>query len=225
MAKTDYDTTAIGSRIRKIRQDKGMTLEEFGALFNASRSIASRWEKGKSIPNAERLKAISKVGNTTVEELLHGGKTERYMNFLDEHYTAWKSHDLNTLIEMGKNGDIHVISSADFSKEELKHEYENELRDLPDSFSTEYASEALLNAIRILCTNTAYSASQSVYFELLRILNDTNRRYIIAEEEEKEGIKELGRFIQETIFKLLEISGLPFNPSEDINQYYPRIKE
>lgn len=225
MAKTDYDTTAIGSRIRKIRQDKGMTLEEFGALFNASRSIASRWEKGKSIPNAERLKAISKVGNTTVEELLHGGKTERYMNFLDVHYTAWKSHDLNTLIEMGKNGDIHVISSADFSKEELKHEYENELRDLPDSFSTEYASEALLNAIRILCTNTAYSASQSVYFELLRILNDTNRRYIIAEEEEKEGIKELGRFIQETIFKLLEISGLPFNPSEDINQYYPRIKE
>ena len=76
MAKKDYDTVAIGSRIRSIRQEKGMTLEEFGNLFSASKSIASRWEKGISIPNAERLKAIAKIGDTTVEELLHGNKEQ-----------------------------------------------------------------------------------------------------------------------------------------------------
>ena len=76
MAKKDYDTVAIGSRIRSIRQAKGMTLEEFGNLFSASKSIASRWEKGISIPNADRLKSIAKIGDTTVEELLHGNKEQ-----------------------------------------------------------------------------------------------------------------------------------------------------
>lgn len=34
---------AVGARIREIRLARGMTLEEFGNLFSASKSIASRW--------------------------------------------------------------------------------------------------------------------------------------------------------------------------------------
>lgn len=66
----------VGLRIKSVRQNKGMTLEEFGKLFNASKSIASRWEKGISLPNAERLKAIAKIGDMTVDELLHGSSEE-----------------------------------------------------------------------------------------------------------------------------------------------------
>lgn len=66
--------TAVGARIREIRLARGMTLEEFGNLFSASKSIASRWEKGKSIPNNIRTKAISDMANISVQELLYGTK-------------------------------------------------------------------------------------------------------------------------------------------------------
>ena len=65
---------AVGARIREIRLAKGLTLEEFGNLFSASKSIASRWEKGKSIPNNIRIKAIADMANISVQELLYGMK-------------------------------------------------------------------------------------------------------------------------------------------------------
>lgn len=64
----------VGARIREIRLARGMTLEEFGNLFSASKSIASRWEKGKSIPNNIRIKAIADMANISVQELLYGTK-------------------------------------------------------------------------------------------------------------------------------------------------------
>lgn len=67
---------AVGQRIKSIRQKKGMTLEEFGNLFNASKGNVKGWEDGKNTPNPERLTEIAKVGNMTVDELLHGTEKE-----------------------------------------------------------------------------------------------------------------------------------------------------
>lgn len=67
-----FDKKAVGARIRKIRLEKGMTLEEFGKLMGADKGIVSRWENGKSVPKAERLKTVAKLGDMTVEELLNG---------------------------------------------------------------------------------------------------------------------------------------------------------
>ena len=62
----------VGNRIKDIRLSLGLTMEEFGKLFYepAAQSIISRWEVGKSVPNAHRLKKISELGDTTVQELL-----------------------------------------------------------------------------------------------------------------------------------------------------------
>lgn len=68
----DIDKKSVGARIKSIRKTKGMTLEEFGKLFNASKSNVLRWEKGDNIPNNERLKQIAKVGDLTVNELQYG---------------------------------------------------------------------------------------------------------------------------------------------------------
>ena len=65
----------IGQRIKRIRLEKGMTLEEFGKMLHTSKSIVSRWEKGISIPNPERLRLIAKISNLTVNELLYGKLT------------------------------------------------------------------------------------------------------------------------------------------------------
>lgn len=66
------DKKAIGMRISSIRKARGDTLEQFGSTLNADKSLVSRWEKGQSIPNPERLKEIAKSANLTVNELLYG---------------------------------------------------------------------------------------------------------------------------------------------------------
>lgn len=67
---------AVGQRIKLIRQSKGMTLEEFGNLFDASKGNVSTWEKGISLPSNKRIKKIASIGDMTVEELLHGNTTK-----------------------------------------------------------------------------------------------------------------------------------------------------
>ena len=75
------DKKIIGSRIKSIRQEKGMTLEEFGKLFGAGKGLVSRWENGLSIPNPERLKSIAKIGDMTVSQLLHGERGGSHYNW------------------------------------------------------------------------------------------------------------------------------------------------
>ncbi|MGH1707831.1 helix-turn-helix transcriptional regulator [Enterococcus gallinarum] len=66
----------IGYSIKLIRKQLGLTMEEFGELFDppASQSIVSRWEKGVSVPNNQRMKRISELGNTTVADLISDNK-------------------------------------------------------------------------------------------------------------------------------------------------------
>lgn len=66
----------IGRRIRGIRISRGFTLEEFGKFFNAGKSNVSQWERGLSIPNADRIYKISKFANITVDELLYGSNQD-----------------------------------------------------------------------------------------------------------------------------------------------------
>lgn len=77
----NIDKKAVGLRIKSIRQEKGMTLEEFGKLFGAGKGLVSRWENGLSIPNPERLKSIAKIGDITVSQLLNGEKGSSHYNW------------------------------------------------------------------------------------------------------------------------------------------------
>lgn len=67
---TDDEKKIIGERINKIRLEMGMTLEEFGKLFSATKSNVSKWCRGDTLPNPERMKQIAKVGDMTVSELM-----------------------------------------------------------------------------------------------------------------------------------------------------------
>lgn len=71
----DINKEDVGKRIYMIRKSLGDTMKEFGNRIGnppASDSIVSRWEKGKSLPNNERLKKIAELGKTSVEYLLTG---------------------------------------------------------------------------------------------------------------------------------------------------------
>lgn len=81
----EYDKKAIGYRIRAIRKNLGLTLEQFGSLIdNSSKSNVSKWESGVSIPNNKRLKLISTLGKVSINELLYGSVETMVKNKIDE---------------------------------------------------------------------------------------------------------------------------------------------
>ena len=67
----------VGFRISNIRKRLGLNQELFGQKINlAHKSLVSKWEKGQSLPNNERLKMIAELGGISVDELLYGSTWE-----------------------------------------------------------------------------------------------------------------------------------------------------
>ena len=62
----------VGVRIKDIRLEKGMSMEEFGKRFNTSKATVNNWEKGRNLPNKENLKIIADLAGMTVQKLLEG---------------------------------------------------------------------------------------------------------------------------------------------------------
>lgn len=86
----------LGRKISLIRKEKGLTLEEFGKIFNASKGVVSNWESGRNVPSNERLKKISELGNTTVEELLYEDSDNKLNVALKTYDTLLKQFSTDT---------------------------------------------------------------------------------------------------------------------------------
>lgn len=63
---------AVGMKIQMIRLSRGLTMEEFGKLFEANKSNVLKWEKGQHLPHLNRLKEIAEFAGITVQYLLEG---------------------------------------------------------------------------------------------------------------------------------------------------------
>ena len=93
---------SLGQRIKQIRLERGETMGEFGKRFEpaVADSNVSRWERDINEPHPANLNKIAVLGNTTVDELLHGkpnGLTTalEIMDYYIEHYT--KLEDIDTV--------------------------------------------------------------------------------------------------------------------------------
>lgn len=93
----------VGARIKSIRLASGMTLEEFGKLFGASKGSAQGWEVGRNTPNPGRLKKIAEFANISVQDLLHGVK--RYMYYIT---IAYRIYHVRRVMSFGNY--IHRLS-------------------------------------------------------------------------------------------------------------------
>lgn len=96
----------LGQKIKELRMNKGLTMEGFGKLFDASKSIVSRWERDISVPNEKRLKHIAKLSGKSVSEFVYGVPSAKrvkeviYMlkRYIEEEpdFVAVELHDLLT---------------------------------------------------------------------------------------------------------------------------------
>ncbi|HCD8415760.1 TPA: helix-turn-helix transcriptional regulator, partial [Enterococcus faecium] len=68
----NLNKTSVGNRIRLVRKELGLSMKEFGKKITptAADSIVSRWERGISLPNNDRLTQIAKIAHKDINWLL-----------------------------------------------------------------------------------------------------------------------------------------------------------
>lgn len=101
-------TTKIGTKIRELRKEKKLTLDQLAQLSNSSKSYV--WEienKEISRPSAEKLKRIADSLGTTVEYLLDSDNLVSEDDASDAHfYRKYKSQTIETKEKIQKMLDI-----------------------------------------------------------------------------------------------------------------------
>ena len=89
----------VGKRIRSLRQEKGLTMEEFGNFIDkANKGAVGNWERGDNLPNNARLKMIAQFGEISVNELLYGTKEQYEKKLIYEIITKKKKLAANNEI-------------------------------------------------------------------------------------------------------------------------------
>ncbi len=66
----------FSERIRKIRLNNNMTMDELAKLFNITKSRISMWENNGVVPREEILIKLSKYFNVSIDYLLGNEKIE-----------------------------------------------------------------------------------------------------------------------------------------------------
>ncbi len=61
----------IGARIRKYREEKGLSQKQFADMINVSNARVSNWEQGINRPDADILADICRALNVSPSELLN----------------------------------------------------------------------------------------------------------------------------------------------------------
>jgi len=74
------DQKKIGSFLKELRKEKGITQEEFAEKLNVSGRSISRWETGSSMPDISLLVEISEFFDVSIPEIINGERKSESMN-------------------------------------------------------------------------------------------------------------------------------------------------
>ena len=69
---------SVGSRIKKLRNDKNISQEELASAINVSRQIVSKWENDNTIPDSYNIKLLCDYFNTSADYILMGEEKETH---------------------------------------------------------------------------------------------------------------------------------------------------
>ena len=176
MALSKEEKVLIGRRIKEIRLEKGMTTKEFGKLFGATDSNVTSWEKGRTSPTPERLKAIAKIGDTTVEELLNWSKNDVIIETIEAY---------ETLLDNAFNNFQFQENYLIFSNKEVKNNLMNtELGNVSYEDVLKAINIAILKQLSKKPTNykELYDALICRYTQEINMFNEFSEKFPIEDD-------------------------------------------
>jgi len=74
------DQKKIGSFLKELRKEKGITQEEFAEKLNVSGRSVSRWETGSNMPDISLLVEIAEFFDVSIPEIINGERKSESMN-------------------------------------------------------------------------------------------------------------------------------------------------
>lgn len=74
------DQKKIGLFLKKLRNEKGLTQEQFAEEFLVSNRTVSRWETGNNMPGLDVLIDVADFYNIDIREILDGERKSEYMD-------------------------------------------------------------------------------------------------------------------------------------------------
>lgn len=86
----------IGSFLRTLRKEKGLTQEQLAEKFNVAGRTISRWENGSNMPDLSILVELADYYNVDIREIIDGERKSEKMD----------SEVKDTLVKVAEYGDI-----------------------------------------------------------------------------------------------------------------------
>ena len=146
--KTQRETTVIimdfRERLIVLREEKGLSQQQFADRLGVSRQTVFRWESGKSVPSAAQIKNICSEFGLDANEFLSGEKAEEGDAGCDE---------------AALNGCKSAEESAD-EADETKHEKRRKSGRKPVIVATAVIAAIVLVALVI---TVAYAVKDAIY--------------------------------------------------------------
>lgn len=144
------DLPTIGFQIQSLRKSKGYTQNQLGDMVGVSFQAVSKWERGEALPDIATFAILAEVLDTTLDNLLHGGKKVT-------DYKGRKTMDdikkgINCLLDMGKllgRENLLYRCAIDGIDEKMNMEIE-------DYLSQPYTYEAMVAEAAIQCMMSGY---------------------------------------------------------------------
>lgn len=74
------DQKQVGSFLKELRKEKGITQEEFAERLNVSGRTISRWETGTNMPDISLIVEIAEFFDVSIPEIINGKRRSEIMN-------------------------------------------------------------------------------------------------------------------------------------------------
>lgn len=74
------DQKRIGSFLRELRKEKGLTQEQLAETLGVSNRSVSRWENGVNLPDFDLVIEIARYFSVSIEEFLDGEKKQEMLD-------------------------------------------------------------------------------------------------------------------------------------------------
>lgn len=106
------DQKKIGSFLKELRKEKGLTQEQLAELMYVSDRTVSRWETGSNLPSLDILIRISDYYNVELSEILDGERKSGKMNKELEE-TVLKVADYSNDEKMKMMKKLHIFHGSE----------------------------------------------------------------------------------------------------------------
>ena len=106
----------LGEKIYRLRIERGLSQEAFGEMLNVSRQSVSKWETDQSVPELDKIVAISEIFGVTTDYLLKESE-ERMTNIVNE------SNILETYTDFEKSGSAQQVI---VQRQTFEYEYKSQ---------------------------------------------------------------------------------------------------